>query len=260
VPVQRVEGQPAQGDTMDTCDRLVGRSETDADVEQVGGNATALAYIVHELRSPLTVIRGFAEMLADRAGTAGTPYAAAIVRNAQEMERRLELVEEARRGFDGPLPLRLQVCDLGEVVAALLEDMAGHLGGREVRFRCRRQAALRADPSRLRQAVGNLVSNAVKHSCPSSAIEVAVDGDCSRATVSVIDHGPGIPPHQQPMLFRPFTQLDPSRPGMGLGLFLVRCIAEAHGGDAAYEARGGGSTFTLTIPRNLAGGNEAHHS
>jgi signal transduction histidine kinase len=108
------------------------------------------------------------------------------------------------------------------------------------------------DRRRLEQVVANLLTNAVKYA-PGSPIEVRVHGGEAEATIAVRDHGPGIPVEHQERIFRPFERAPRARggpAGLGLGLYIVRQIVEAHGGSVTLaSAPGRGTTFTVTLPR-----------
>lgn len=109
-----------------------------------------------------------------------------------------------------------------------------------------------ADPARTRQVLENLVSNAVVHSPPGEPVVIAIgyadDGSGRKASVDVINGGPGIAPDVLPRLFNRFSR-GPESTGLGLGLFLARSIAEAHGGMLTAESQHGrGARFRLTLP------------
>ncbi len=114
-----------------------------------------------------------------------------------------------------------------------------------------RLARVRGDRERLRQVLINLVDNAVKYSPPVDEVEVSSWSDDGRVCVAVRDHGPGIPREQQGLIFEKFgrASVGGGKPGTGLGLFIARSIAEAHGGSLAVRsAPGQGATFTLELP------------
>jgi len=109
------------------------------------------------------------------------------------------------------------------------------------------------DDTRLRQAVGNLMRNALVHTPPASAIEVALEAHNGVATMSVVDHGPGLRPADAGRVFEPFYRADASRSrdsgGAGLGLSIVAAVVDAHGGSVKVsETAGGGATFEVELP------------
>jgi two-component system sensor histidine kinase BaeS len=110
---------------------------------------------------------------------------------------------------------------------------------------------LRGDPGRLRQVVGNLIDNAVKYSPTGTAVDVDVRQLNGSVVVAVSDHGPGIPLDDQLLIFEKFGRASggSSKPGTGLGLYIARSIAEAHGGTVDVSSDPGhGATFRLTVP------------
>jgi len=107
---------------------------------------------------------------------------------------------------------------------------------------------LDVDPQRLRQALDNLIGNAIAVSAPGAAVVVRLTAGEGAVRISVVDTGPGIPAEDLARIFEPGVRLDPGRPGSGLGLAIARAIAEAHGGTLTVEsALGAGATFTLTL-------------
>jgi two-component system OmpR family sensor kinase len=107
------------------------------------------------------------------------------------------------------------------------------------------------DRARLRQVVGNLLDNAVKYSPAGRAVDVRVARDAEDVVVTVADEGPGIPPEHHGLIFEKFgrTKIGGAKPGTGLGLFIARSIAEAHGGSLTVRSGGGtGATFALRVP------------
>ena len=120
-----------------------------------------------------------------------------------------------------------------------------------------RDTVVRADRTRVLQALRNLLINAERYSDPGSLVELTVRPDEDVVIFTVTDHGPGIPPAEVPRLFRRFSRLARSGdvPGTGLGLYIARRIVEAHGGQIWVESREGeGSAFSFTLPRDGAAG------
>jgi signal transduction histidine kinase len=111
---------------------------------------------------------------------------------------------------------------------------------------------VRGDRDRLRQLLLNLLSNAAKYTVAGDEIQVRAAADNGAVLVSVEDHGPGVPPDQQRLVFEKFGRVNSggrSKPGAGLGLFIARSIAEAHGGTLDVRSDpGSGATFTIRLP------------
>ena len=130
---------------------------------------------------------------------------------------------------------------------------AAEIGQDEVRLSATLPLSLppvRGDAERLRQLVDNLISNSIKYSDTGGEVKVDAHADDGHVVVRVRDHGPGIDPAQQGQIFEKFGRAAGSaKPGTGLGLFLSRSFAEAHGGTLEVESRPGeGATFTLRLP------------
>jgi signal transduction histidine kinase len=107
------------------------------------------------------------------------------------------------------------------------------------------------DDTRMGQAISNLISNAIRFTPPGGVVRVGAHGDASHIRIYVRDSGPGIPEEQLDRVFDRFWQGDRSAGGAGLGLAIVRGVAEAHGGSAGVTSDpGGGSTFFILLPRN----------
>jgi len=153
----------------------------------------------------------------------------------------------------GTFSYRFEEVDLGRVVHEAVETAA--LAQQEVPVLASVRGALpaiRGDRARLRQVLGNLIENAVKYSPEGGEVRVSAAAVNGAVQIAVRDTGPGIPSEQQGRIFEKFGRADVeggSKPGTGLGLFIARSIAEAHGG--SLDVSSGidpGSTFTLTLP------------
>jgi two-component system OmpR family sensor kinase len=209
----------------------------------------------HELRTPITSIRGYSELF--RRGAASRPedLGPALRRIEEEAIRMGVLVEEmlllAR--LDEGRPLERELVDLTVVAADSAADAQARDPARRVTFIADEPVAVFGDEPRLRQLVANLVQNALVHTPPEAPIEVRVTRDGERAVLAVRDEGPGIAPEHAAHIFDRFYRADPSRTresgGTGLGLAIVASIAEAHGGTARVETElGKGSTFLVALP------------
>ena len=151
----------------------------------------------------------------------------------------------------GAFTLRLNDCRLSELVASTLRQFEPRLDGHPVIARVPDDLLLRADRDLLGLALRQLLDNAVKYSPATSAIEItAAGGDF--VDISVRNSGPPIPEHEQARLFERFYRGTEAHgvPGTGIGLAIVRQIAEAHGGTLSVaSAAGAGTVFTLSLPR-----------
>jgi PAS domain S-box-containing protein len=216
-----------------------------------------VSLISHDLRNPLTVVTGQIDWLRRLLARKGQASEAGIAENALKSARRMnvmiqDLVESARLE-SGQLELHKESTNLLQLVA----DIAERVGTLEDRARIRVEGAawvppVLADPNRLERAIVNLITNALKFSSADRPVVVRVGRSDGEATVSVVDHGAGIPPEEMPRLFQRFSQARAGKRaggGLGLGLYITRLIVEAHGGRVWAESEvDRGSTFTFTIP------------
>jgi len=223
-----------------------------------------LALLSHELRNPLAPIRSSLLVL-DRAapGSDAARRAREILdRQAGQLSRLVDDLLDLTRITRGKLHLRRARADLGEVVRRACEDHRALFDQAGVRLEApapARPLPVMADAARLTQLVGNLVQNAVKFTPPGGCTRVSAEAGAAEARIVVRDTGAGMTPAMLARLFEPFAQgeetLDRSRGGLGLGLALVRGIAELHGGRASASSPGPGegSEFVVTLPLALAG-------
>ena len=200
----------------------------------------------HELRTPLTSLRTNLELLARGQPTDNAERQQVLVELVGQMERLSTLVADLidlARDEEATLPI--EDVRLDEVVADAITDVRGRYP--QVRFEAvLEKAAVRGVRSRIARAVTNLLDNAGKWSPAGGVVEVAVNG----GEVSVRDHGPGVAPEDAPRVFDRFWRASNARslPGSGLGLSIVKDVAESHGGSVSVEhATGGGARFRLRL-------------
>jgi two-component system sensor histidine kinase BaeS len=207
---------------------------------RVSESSKRLALLVHEVRSPVAALGAIAE--ASRAESIDDEARRALVGLALAACRAIErLVSDAAVGS-----VRLERTDLADVVRESVQTAA--LGGASVRTAIEPGLPwIDADRLRLRQALDSLISNAATHAGGEIVVRAAAGKD--EVVLSVSDTGSGIPPEEQERVFEAGVRLDPSRPGSGLGLSVVRAIADAHGASLRLESEPGrGSTFSLAFP------------
>jgi len=216
------------------------------------------ADVSHELRTPLTAIRSVGEVgLGDHPSEQG--YREIIGSILEEADRLTVLVDtllSLSRADAGEVPLHREEVDL----LALARDVTGHLGvlaeekAQSLAAEGSAPVVVAADRLVLRQALVNVVDNAIKYSPPDSRVRVVVTADAAIGRIDVIDEGPGIPTAQRERIFERFYRIDKGRSreqgGAGLGLSLARWAVTAHGGRIEVESKEGeGSTFRISLPR-----------
>jgi signal transduction histidine kinase len=217
--------------------------------------ADFVSIVSHELRGPMAAVIGSAQTLQQRWRDLSPEHRAAFLALISDETSRLaaliEDVLDTSRIEAGAFTYSFGDIDVG----ALTEEAVAtaSVGQDEVAVRAMVQRPLptvRGDGVRLRQVVSNLIDNAVKYSDAGAEVEVEVAALNSDVLVRVRDHGPGIPRDQQRLIFEKFGRVrGSSKPGSGLGLFIARSIAEAHGGSVEVRSvPGEGSTFTLLLP------------
>lgn len=216
-----------------------------------------LSAAAHDLRTPLTVVLGQAELLERRMtrDPNAPPDAAGITRIAREARRLRDLVSElldAQRLEQGAAIMSPVDSDLRDVVRAVHERFRDH--GLDLRLRVSDEPIISSvDRMRLEQVLDNLVENALKYTANGELPELALESTGSEARLLVIDHGVGIPEDERERIFERFYRASNVQSitdtGMGLGLYICRRIVEAHGGRTWVEPTpGGGSTFIVVLP------------
>lgn len=211
--------------------------------------------LAHDMRTPLTRLRGTAE-LALRDGGNPAEARSALADCVDETDRVLHLLEallDVSAAEAGALSLRRERVDLRSVVARAA-DLYSEVAEQKtitLEMRMPEPAELEIDAVRVGQALSNLIDNALKYTPQGGRVSVSVGKEPGWATVCVCDTGPGVPAGEREAIWRRLYRGDSSRSqrGFGLGLALVRAIAEAHGGSASVDdAPGGGACFRLRLP------------
>jgi heavy metal sensor kinase len=207
----------------------------------------------HELRSPLTVLRGRIEQLVDHTGDRESTEAEAgeLMKEVRRMERLTDDMLTLAKAERGGL-VQLRQVPIDDFVEDLRRDLP-LLGPRHYRVESEVHGDLEADPDRLAQVLRNLVTNAVRHTAADGHIDVSIGSENGSAVFAVSDDGTGIEPDQLGRIFDRFHRTDEGRSraegGSGLGLAIARAIVEAHGGTiAASSTFGQGATIRFRIP------------
>lgn len=219
-----------------------------------------ISTVSHELRSPLTSIRGALGLLEAGAVGALTTRARDLVTigrsNAERLLRLIDDILDLEKIEAGKLELRLTAVDPLELAKTTLDGIRPMADHHHIRLRqsvvCR--DPIQADRDRLIQVLTNLVSNAIRFSPEGESVTLSVTAtERGRVRFEIEDHGPGIPPAQRARLFQRFQQLDSSdrrpRGGTGLGLAISRSIVEEHGGEIGVDSQPGWRTvFWFEVP------------
>lgn len=216
--------------------------------------ADLISTLAHELRSPVTTVKGFSATLlkhwdrfddAQRRELLGTVHA-----DAERLTRLIAGLLDVSRLEAHRLELHRRVVDPVALVRSVVEGRVA-AGDDADRFRLLPAGPLPelwADPDRVTQVVANLVDNAVRHGTGTVTVSVVADERAPGVVLGVADQGQGVPAELRPMVFRRFSSSGPRR-GTGLGLYVVRGLTEAHGGTVEVgDAPGGGAVFRVLLP------------
>jgi signal transduction histidine kinase len=208
--------------------------------------ASMMMTLAHDVRSPLTTVQATLELLAEDDGSMSivdrSTLTAAALRQTARIARLANGLLDLERIEKGAL--RLDLHDLRLRTAA--EQAASFLNAAGVTIEIDPDTWVHADPERLQQILVNLATNALRHGRPPVLLGAETRGGIVRITVR--DHGAGVPPTERPQLFEQFSGAERGAQSVGLGLWIVRQLARAHGGDVSYEPAGPGACFVVTVP------------
>ncbi len=217
-----------------------------------------VANVSHELKTPLTSVRGYAETLLE-GGLDDLEHRDGFVRVIRDQATRLQaMVEDLLSLAELEQPdakLRLEEFDLRDLVQRQVADLESRAdrAGLALALAPGGPEPVQADRGRIGQVIANLLDNALKYT-ERGQVEVSLGGDDATVSCEVRDTGPGIPEEEQPRIFERFYRVDKARArekgGTGLGLSIVKHILALHGGDISLRSRPGeGSSFRFSIPR-----------
>ncbi|MGC4112930.1 MAG: ATP-binding protein [Nocardioides sp.] len=211
--------------------------------------------VAHELRTPLANIRGYLEAGQDGVLPRDESWNASLLEEATLLQQVVDDLQTLAEADAGRLSVQPDTTDLNGTVAQAVRAMSGYAVSRGVRLELTAdEVAAPHDGVRLRQVVGNLLANAIRHAPPSSVVHVDLRGTDHQVTLTVRDHGPGIAPEHLPHVFERFYRADPSRTrdtgGSGLGLAIVEQLVAAHAGTVtAANDPDGGAVLEVRLPR-----------
>lgn len=271
----QASGQPPEavatlsGSALDEAGRLQGQLGLDvarrleqrllSATSESSAQSTSISVTMHELRRPLTILNSYGQLLAT--GMLGELPESALVAiegitaSTEMMVRMVNSLAELSRLEDPDDRMSLEQLTADDVVAGAVEPVAleARLRGTTVQADVQPDVSLRGDRRRLVLALTNLIGNAVKHGPPDSVVEVTVRADESGVHFLVRDHGAGFPPEDAQRLFDKYYRSVAERhrkvPGSGLGLYIVRTVAQRHGGTvSARSVPDNGAEFEMIIP------------
>lgn len=215
-----------------------------------------IADIAHELRTPLTVMQGRLEAIQDGVMPLEMGEIDRLHQQARLLSRLVEDLRTLSLADAGRLNLALQLVNLVELTSRMAATFRAVLEAKQIGLELRlpeRPIRVRADPDRLAQVIGNLLSNALEHTPPGGKMALEVSSEATYAYLRVLDSGPGIPEAALKKVFDRFYRAEASRSratgGSGLGLSIVKVLVELHGGTvAAYNQPQGGALFEVRLP------------
>jgi signal transduction histidine kinase/CheY-like chemotaxis protein len=246
-----------RGDALAQLSDKLEAAERAKDAAEIANLAKAryLANVSHEIRSPLNAIYGYAQLVEQKADVRPHDAARVIRRCAEHMTSLVESLLDISRLENGLLRVRSEIVHLPDFLEQIVWMMRPAAEAKGLTFAYAPPARLpefvRTDPSRLRQALINLISNAIKFTDEGSVtLGLAYRGQV--ATLEIKDTGPGVAPEDQQRIFDPYEQVTGSgghaRPGVGLGLPITKAIIEILGGKLELDSElGRGSCFRVTL-------------
>ncbi|MFE8910492.1 sensor histidine kinase [Streptomyces globisporus] len=204
---------------------------------------TMVSDIAHELRTPLTNIRGWLDAAQDGLAETDSVLLTSLQEEAELLQHIVNDLQVLADADAGTLRLRPQALNLRELIEQTMSahQATAHAGGVEIVVHAPDGLSVHADPVRLRQILGNLLSNAIRHTPPDGRVTLSARHVAGTVSIEVKDTGSGIRPEDLPQVFDRFWRAEQSRSrrtgGSGLGLSIVRQLVRAHGGEVTVASR-----------------------
>lgn len=215
-----------------------------------------LASVSHELRTPLTVVTGFAQELLDETDSISEQESRELLGVIADQSRELSNIIEdlliAARADIGAVAIVPEVTDVSAAVEQVIAGCVCTRGERDSIVRDMQPAFAEVDPTRLRQIVRNLITNALRYGGPTRRVVIRAEGGL--VTIDVRDDGPGIPPEDRVRVFEPYERASDFggvAGSVGLGLTVSRKLARLMGGELSYSYIEGESSFKIVFPEAL---------
>jgi signal transduction histidine kinase len=223
------------------------------------GQRETMGIVGHDLRNPLAAIRMTAQLLAkpeEMATERRLTLSKRILTSSTRMDSIVKsLLDYARARAGALVRLEPETIDLQSLAVRIIEEQTTNVTGRSIELRHEGDVTGRWDAGRLEQILGHLASNALRHGADGASV-MTLRGLPDRVEISMHNQGPAIPPELLPRIFDPF-QIGPRPPGtprrnIGLGLFVVKQLVAAHGGEVSVESsEREGTRFTVILPRTV---------
>lgn len=236
----------AEASALANGGRLVLLREVTSEREALRAKDELLAVVGHELRTPLSSIKGYGQLMARQLAT--------VQEQVQRLDQLAGDVMDTARADGGRLTLQREVLSVADLIEAAAGRFRTANPSRSLELEVAPCPPIEGDPARLGQVLDNLLSNAAKYSPPETVITLRGSVEDHWVRIAVVDRGAGIAPEHLPRLFERFYRVPAGEkdapPGFGLGLSIVRDLVEAHGGRIEVVSKGvaQGCTFTVVLP------------